>query len=53
MLKQTRGLHYKVNICVNTAEKELVFSGKDLADVKRAMKNMYNRMKSFGYTSVS
>merc|ERR1719282_2126175 len=53
MLKQTRGLHCKVNICVNTAEKELVFSGKDLADVKRAMKNMYNRMKSFGYTSVS
>ena len=48
MLKKTRGFHRRVHLSLNTAEEELLFSGKDLADVKRAMKNLYNQMKAFG-----
>ena len=48
LIKKARDRFRRLNICLNTTEMELVLTGKNLDDIKGAMKHLYNCMQTYG-----
>ena len=54
LLKKARARYARVNICLNIADQELVFAGRNVEDVRSSMKYIYKCMESYGkYSSVT